>query len=98
VASKKVELSVNYVPVNIEDFVQQFIASVITGILGALKGYREEKDIRLSIDDDVVDITLDSDVIQLNPFVNTFVRNTVIGMVSSLKDVGQIERLEIIIS
>ena len=97
-ASKKVELSVNYVPVNIEDFVQQFIESVITGILGALKGCREAQEIRLSIDGDAVDITLDSDVIQLNPFVNTFVRNTVIGMVSSLKDVGQIERLEISIS
>ena len=97
-ASNKVELSVNYVPVNIEDFVQQFIESVITGILGALKGYREAQEIRLSIDGDVVDIKLDSDVIQLNPFVSTFVRNTVIGMVSSLKDVEQIERLEIIIS
>lgn len=97
-ASKKVDLFVNYTPVHIEDFVQQFIKAVIAGILSALKGYREAQDIKFSIDDDVVDITLDSDVIQLNPFVSTFVRNTVIGMVSSLKDVGQIERLEISIS
>jgi hypothetical protein len=98
VASKKVKLFVNHVPVDIEDFVQQFIEAVIKGILGALKGYREAQDIRLSIDGDTVDITVDSDVIQVNPFVSAFVRNTVIGMVSSLKDVGQIERLEIIIS
>ena len=97
-ASKKVELSVNHVPVDIEDFVQQFIEAVIAGILGALKGYREAQDIRLSIDGDTVDITVDNDVIQVNPFVSAFVRNTVIGMVSSLKDVEQIERLEIIIS
>lgn len=97
-ASKKVELSVNYVPVDIEDFVQQFIEEVITGILGALKGYREAQDTRLSIDGDTVDITVDNDVIQVNPFVSAFVRNTVIGMISSLKDVEQIKRLEIIIS
>lgn len=97
-ASKKVELSVNYAPVDIEDFVQQFIEAVITGILGALKGYREAQDIRFSIDGDTVDITIDNDVIQVNPFVSIFVKNTVIGMVSSLKDVEQIEMLEIIIS
>ena len=97
-SSKKVDLFVNYTPVHIEDFVQQFMKAVITGILSSLKDYREAQDIKLSIDGDVVDITLDSDVIQLNPFVNTFIKNTVIGMISSLKDVGQIERLEISIS
>ena len=97
-ASKKVDLFVNYTPIQIEDFVQQFIKVVVTGILSTLKDYREAQEIKLSIDGDVVDITLDSDNIQLNPFVNTFIRNTVTGMVSSLKDVGQIERLEISIS
>lgn len=96
--SKKIELFVNYTPVHIEDFVQQFIKAVIIGILSSLKEYREAQDIKLSIDGDIVDITLDGDVIQLNPFVTTFIRNTIIGMVSSLKDVGQIERLEINIS
>jgi len=42
-----------------------------------------------------VDITLDGDAMKLNPFVTTFIKSTVIGMVSSLKDVEQIERLEI---
>jgi hypothetical protein len=98
VASKNVVLSVNYIPINIEDFVQQFIASVINGIMSALKDYREAHDIKLTIDGDLVDITADNNVIQLNPFVTTFVKNTVIGMISSLKDVGQIDRLEIKIS
>ena len=96
--SKKVELSVNYIPINVEKFVQQFIEAVIIGILSALKDYRKANNIKLSIDGDTVDITVDNNVIQIKPFVNTFVRNTVSGMISSLKGVGQIDRLEINIS
>ncbi len=96
--SKEVKLSVNYMPVEIENFVQQFIEAVITGILDSLKGHEKVQDVNLSIDGDTVDITVGNDVLQLNPFTSAFVKNTVIGMVSSLKGVGQIERLEISIN
>ncbi len=36
-ASKKVKLSINYMPVQIEGFVRQFIDAVISGILNSLK-------------------------------------------------------------
>jgi hypothetical protein len=98
VPSKKIELSVNYIPINIESFVQQFIEAVITGILSALKDYKEANDIKLSIDGDTVDIITDNNKVQINPFVNTVIRNTVIGMISSLKNVGQTDKLEIHIS
>ena len=55
--SKKVELLVNYTPVNIEKFVQQFIQAVIMGILSSLKDYREAENIKITIDSDNVDIT-----------------------------------------
>jgi hypothetical protein len=98
VTSKKVELLVNHLPIIINDFAQQFIERVITGILSVLKGYREELNIKLSIDGEFVDITIGNDTIQLNPFVNNFIKNTVIGMISSLKNIEQIDRLEINIS
>jgi hypothetical protein len=97
-ASKGVKLSVNYIPVEIDEFVQRFIESVIKGILDSLKGHGGEHNINLFIDDDTVEITVENDTLQLNPFVTNFVKNTVIGMVSSLKDVKQIEKLEINIS
>ncbi len=85
-------------PVQIEGFVRQFIDAVITGILNSLKVEEEVRDANLLIDGDTVDITVDNNIIQLNTFVSNFVKNTVIGMVSSLKEVGQIERLEISIT
>ncbi|UCG55279.1 MAG: hypothetical protein JSV32_03440 [Dehalococcoidia bacterium] len=96
--SKEVKVSVNYMPVQIGEFVQRFIESVIKGILNSLKGYGEERNVSLLINNDIVEITVGKDTLQLNPFVSIFVKNTVIGMVSSLKDVKQIERLEINIS
>jgi len=94
-AAKEVKLSINYMPVQIEGFVRQFIEAVVTGILNSLKMEGEVRDVNLLIDGDTVDITVDNNIIQLNTFVSKFVKNTVIGMVSSLKEVGQIERLEI---
>ena len=94
-ASMNVELAVNYTPVNIEDFIQQFIGNVVTSMLDSLKGTDKAEDIKLSIKGDSVDITVNGNDIQINAFTNDFVRNTVIGMVSSLKGVDQIDNLEI---
>jgi len=97
-AAREVSLSINYTPIKIVPFVQQFFEAVIVGIVDSLKEHGKEGDINLGIDNDIVDITIGGDAIELNDFVNTFTRNTVIGMASSLKGVGQIERLEIKIS
>ena len=93
--SPKVSLSVNYITIPVEDFVQEFIERVVTGMLAVLKDSGELKDVHLSIDNDTVDISIDNNVIPVNPFVSMFIKNTVVGMVSSLKGVGQIDRLEI---
>ncbi len=95
---KKARLSVNYVPVQIGDFVQQFIKSVIEGMLDSLKGHGQMGNINLIIDNDIVEITVGDDTLQLNSFLSNFVKNTVIGMVSSLRGVESIEKLEINIS
>ena len=94
-ASQNVKLSINYTPVNIEEFIRQFIDNVVTALLGSLKDTGEAEDIKLSIEGDTVGITENNNEIQLNAFTNDFVRNTVIGMVSSLKGVDQIDNLEI---
>ena len=97
-ASRKVSLSVNYVPIPIEDFVQEFINKVITGMLSVLKGVDEIRSVDLSFDGDEVVINVNDNVVPSNDFVNEFVRNTVTGMVTSLKGVGQVDKLEISIT
>ena len=90
-----VELSVNYTPVAIEEFVQQFVGNVVIALTDSLKDTNGAENIKLSIKGDEVELTADDNVIQMKTFVVDFVRNTVIGMVSSLKGVDQIESLDI---
>ena len=97
-ASRKVSLSINDVPVPIEDFVQEFINKVVTGMLSVLKGVDEIRSVGLSFDGDEVVINVNDTVIPSNDFVNEFVRNTVTGMVTSLKGVDQVDKLEISIT
>ena len=97
-ASQKVSLSVNYVPIPIEDFVQEFINKVVTGMLSVLKGVDEIRSVGLSFDGGEVVINVNDNVVPSNGFVNEFIRNTVTGMVTSLKGVDQVDKLEISIT
>lgn len=97
-ASRKVSLYINDVPVPIEDFVQEFINKVITGMLSVLKGVDEIRRVDLFFDGDEVVINVNDTVVPSNDFINEFVRNTVTGMVTSLKGVDQVDKLEISIT
>ncbi|MFC1865496.1 hypothetical protein ACFLYB_02130 [Chloroflexota bacterium] len=90
-----VDLSVNFTPVKVEGFVQQFIGNVVTALVNSLKDSGTEGDIKISLRGDNVDIVVDGTEIQMKAFVGDFIKNTVIGMVSSLKGVEQIDSLDI---
>ena len=95
----KVSLTVNNKPIPIEDFVQQFIGNVITGMVTELKGPGEVKNIHLSIERDIVDIKLGDASLSINPFVSRLIKNTVLGMVATLKGVdGVVKSLEAVVS
>jgi hypothetical protein len=93
--SRIVTLRVNEEPIEIDYFVQGYLDHVVTGILAALQGTGTVKEAEVSVHKDSVDITLNGSKIPLNEFVNTIVRNTLVGMVSSLKDVTVVYKLEL---
>ena len=95
---KKVSLIVNYEPIQVSGFVQRLIKSVIESILCSLKEHGEAGNVKLLINEDTVEITVGNDTLRLNPFVSNFLKNTVIGMISSLKGIESVEKLEINIS
>jgi hypothetical protein len=98
-ASEKVSLSVNDVPIKLDGFVREFVIKVMTGIVATLKGTGEIQSLVLSIKGDATQINLNGAPVPVVPFVGEFIRNTVIGMVSPLKGVVQpIDRLEISIT
>jgi hypothetical protein len=94
-ASRKVSLSVNGSPVELDYFVQGFIDHTVAGILSGLKSTGEIKSLDISIDGDKVKINLNDNNVPLNPFPNSIVKNTIIGMVSSLKGVSEANKVNI---
>jgi len=97
-ASKQVNLYVNDSPIEIDYFVQGFIDHVISGILNALRGTCRIKNLDFSVEGDTATINLNGAIVPINDFVNKISRNTVLGMITSLKGVSEVNKLKIEIS
>jgi len=100
--TKKVTLSVNNVPVNLDYFVSEYIESVVGGIVASLHDTGEIENLELVIDNEgQVSITLNNSDIPLKYFPNDIIKSTILGMVAPLKGVEStedIDTLEITIS
>jgi hypothetical protein len=95
--SRQIELYVNDASIEIDYFVEGFIDHIMDGIIGALKGTRPIKDLDILIDGNKANIELNGSVVPLNAFANKIVKDTVVGMVTSLKGVGDVKKVHIII-
>ena len=91
----QVSLSVNDIPIELDSFVQEFIDHTMGGMMLALKGAGEIKNLDVVIQGDEVIVDLNGDEVPVNPFVAKIIRSTVAGMVSSLKGVSEINQINI---
>jgi sulfur carrier protein ThiS len=91
----KLNLAVNDTIIHTDYFVEGFIDHVLSGIIEALEGTSKIKDLDLSIDERQIVINLNGDKVPLNAFTAKIIKNTIIGMVSSLKEVNNIQKLGI---
>jgi hypothetical protein len=98
--TRRVSLSVNDVPINLDYFVESYIDHVTGGIVASLKDTGEPESLKLAIDNEgQVTINLNNADVPLKYFPIEIIRGTVLGMVSTLKGVeGGIDRLEITIN
>jgi hypothetical protein len=94
-AAGKVSLSVNDASIELNNFVEEYIDHVVSGILASLRGTGEIKSIDLTVQGDQVSIVLNNAIVPLNPFATQVIRSTIVGMVSSLKGVRTIERIKV---
>ncbi len=85
--TRRVALSVDDVPVEIDYFVQSFIDHTIGGMAGALEGVVEIGSLDVSIKGDKVVVDINGKAIALNPFVNRLVKSTLDGLLLPLKGV-----------
>lgn len=95
--ARKVSLSVNNVPINLDYFVTEYIDSVAGGIIASLRDTGEIETLELSLDNTgEVKIRLNNSDIPLKSFPIEIIRSTLLGMVVPLKGVdSEVNTLEI---
>ena len=93
--TRQVSLSVNEQAISLDYFVQALFDHTLGGIMEALEGTGEIKDLAISVDGDEIKINLNGAAVPLNPFVSRIARNTILAMVSSLKGAAGAERVRI---
>ena len=93
----KLSLIINDTLIDTDYFVGGFIDHTVSGMVEALEGTGEIKDLNLAIDGDDVTINLNGATVPLNAFVNKIIRSTILGMVSTLKDVNNVSKLSLLL-
>jgi len=96
--TEKISLLINDAPIPLDTFVAGFIEHTVTGMVTALRGTSEIKNLVLTIEGDQVTINLNDAPVPLNYFASNIIRNTIAGMVSSLKGVSEVHRLRLTLS
>ncbi len=98
--TREINLVVNGEPVALDYFLQGFLDHATRGMLSGLEGTGDLGDIvdaRVVVHKDSTEICINGHDLPVNPFVARLVGNTIRGMVSSLKGVGEIREASIAI-
>ena len=91
----KATLWVNNVTVELNPFVEEFLAHTVAGAVSALKGAEDIRSLELHLEQGNIKIIVNGHELPLTPFPNNIIANTLTGLVSSLKVVYRIESLKI---
>jgi hypothetical protein len=85
----KAELSINNAPVELNEFVEQFLSRVTVGAVTTLKGVDYIRTVELDEDRGDVMVKVNGEEIELTPFPNDVIANTITGLVSTLKGIDK---------
>jgi len=91
----KAKLRVNKISVDMNPFVEEFVARTVVGMVTALRGAEDMQSVEIHQEKGDVKITVNGNEIPLTPFPNDIICSTLTGLVSSLKEVEDIDSLEI---
>ena len=93
--SFKAKLKVNKKAIEMNPFVEEFLARTSVGAVSSLRGTEGIKSLEIHQEKGNVEITANGKEIPLTPFPNDIISSTLVGLVSSLKGVGGIDSLDI---
>ena len=89
------KLWVNNKDIELNPFVEQFLAGTVTGGVRTLKGVEVVRTVELKMAKKAVTLVVNGKALELTQFPNDIVSSTVTGVVSSLKGVDKIDSLQI---
>ena len=89
------KLWVNKKDIELNPFVEQFLAGTVTGGVRTLKGVEAVRTVELKMARRAVTLVVNGKALELTQFPNDIISSTVAGIVSSLKGVDKIDSLQI---
>jgi hypothetical protein len=89
------KLRVNNESVELNEFVEEFLARTVVGAASSLKGTGDIQNLYLNVERGDVSLTVNEEDISLTPFPSDIIASTFVGLVSSLKGTGKVESLKI---
>ena len=89
------KLWVNNKDIELNPFVEQFLAGTVAGGVGTLKGVDVARTVELKMLKKAVTIAVNGKALELTQFPNDIISSTVTGLVSSLKGVDKVDSLQI---
>ena len=93
--SYETKLWVNSQDIELNPFVEQFLAGTVTGGVRTLKGVEMARTVELKMVKRAVTLVVNGKMLELTQFPNDIISSTVAGVVSSLKGVDKIGSLQI---
>ena len=82
-------------PIGLSYFVQEFIEHTVDGMMAPLEGTGEMETLDISVEGDAVKINLNNAPVPTNQFVSKVFKNIMVGIVSSLKGVSEINKVHL---
>jgi ribosomal protein S9 len=76
-------------------YVEELVARTVIGMVTPLRGAENMKDLNVYLEKGNVKITVNGNELAITEFPNDIIANTLTGLVSSLKEVEDIDSLDI---
>lgn len=94
-ASYNASLKVNSTSIDMNPFVEEFLARTVVGAVTSLQGVEDIQKLEIHQKKGNVEIMVNGKDIPLTPFPNDIISSTLLGMVSALKGVEDIDSIDI---
>lgn len=91
----RARLEVNGIFIEMNPFVEGFVARIALGVVASLSGTGDPRIVELRQEKGNVEISVNGTDVPLTPFPNDIICNTLTGLVASLKEVNDIGGMNI---